>query len=170
MGTSSGHMEPIYQICANTGMYSSKDELLEKDVELSNTRVPHGEVTILEDNFWRLQIYVHSSHRCREYGHYAHSCPTKSSNSNHKAINITVTWDDSDDDHNEHDNPFQEGRNGLRAHIAVINSSCDRSDVFVLETEGEDHNDYESDNYEEPNFEELYSQLVSQLEKLKNEK
>ncbi|KAF6164801.1 hypothetical protein GIB67_037706 [Kingdonia uniflora] len=48
------HMELIYQICANTGMYSSKDELLEKDVELSNTRVPHGEVTILEDNFWRL--------------------------------------------------------------------------------------------------------------------
>ncbi|KAF6168225.1 hypothetical protein GIB67_011610 [Kingdonia uniflora] len=44
------HMELIYQICANTGMYSSKDELLEKDVELSNTRVPHGEVTILEDN------------------------------------------------------------------------------------------------------------------------
>ncbi|KAF6148909.1 hypothetical protein GIB67_014280, partial [Kingdonia uniflora] len=43
----SGHIELIYQICANTGMYSSKDELLEKDVELSNTRVPHGEVTIL---------------------------------------------------------------------------------------------------------------------------
>ncbi|KAF6162561.1 hypothetical protein GIB67_003107 [Kingdonia uniflora] len=44
------YMELIYQICANTGMYSSKDELLEKDVELSNKRVPHGEVTILEDN------------------------------------------------------------------------------------------------------------------------
>ncbi|KAF6160484.1 hypothetical protein GIB67_019253 [Kingdonia uniflora] len=58
-----GHMELIYQICANTGMYSSKDELLEKDVELSNTRVPHGEVTILEDNSWRLQIYVYSWHR-----------------------------------------------------------------------------------------------------------
>ncbi|KAF6168067.1 hypothetical protein GIB67_011452 [Kingdonia uniflora] len=56
-------MELIYQICANTGMYSSKDELLEKDVELSNTRVPYGEVTILEDNSWRLQIYVHSWHR-----------------------------------------------------------------------------------------------------------
>ncbi|KAF6177016.1 hypothetical protein GIB67_040914 [Kingdonia uniflora] len=28
------HMELIYKICANTGMYSSKDELLEKDVEL----------------------------------------------------------------------------------------------------------------------------------------
>ncbi|KAF6138850.1 hypothetical protein GIB67_018581 [Kingdonia uniflora] len=60
------HMELIYQICANTGMYSSKDELLEKDVELSNTRVPHGEVTILEDNSWRLQIYVHSWHRVQE--------------------------------------------------------------------------------------------------------
>ncbi|KAF6175708.1 hypothetical protein GIB67_022710 [Kingdonia uniflora] len=57
------HMELIYQISANTGMYCSKDELLEKDVELSNTRVPHGEVTILEDNSWRLQIYVHSWHR-----------------------------------------------------------------------------------------------------------
>ncbi|KAF6135976.1 hypothetical protein GIB67_006868 [Kingdonia uniflora] len=45
-----GHMELIYQICANTGMYSSKDELLERDVELSSTKVPHGEVTILEDN------------------------------------------------------------------------------------------------------------------------
>ncbi|KAF6146230.1 hypothetical protein GIB67_011702 [Kingdonia uniflora] len=56
-------MELIYQICANTVMYSSKDELLENDVELSNTRVPHGEVTILEDNSWRLQIYVHSWHR-----------------------------------------------------------------------------------------------------------
>ncbi|KAF6160889.1 hypothetical protein GIB67_041943 [Kingdonia uniflora] len=44
------HMELIYQICANTRMYSSKDELLEKDVELSNIRVPHGEVTILKDN------------------------------------------------------------------------------------------------------------------------
>ncbi|KAF6152051.1 hypothetical protein GIB67_031373 [Kingdonia uniflora] len=53
-------MELIYQICTNTGIYSSKDELLEKDVELSNTRVPHGKVTILEDNSWRLQIYVHS--------------------------------------------------------------------------------------------------------------
>ncbi|KAF6167391.1 hypothetical protein GIB67_020697 [Kingdonia uniflora] len=50
----------IYQICVNTGMYSSKDELLEKDVELLNTRVPHGEIIILEDNSWRLQIYVHS--------------------------------------------------------------------------------------------------------------
>ncbi|KAF6144131.1 hypothetical protein GIB67_004804, partial [Kingdonia uniflora] len=58
-----GHIEPIYKICANTGMYSSKDELLEKDVELSNTRVPHGEVIILKDNSWRLQIYVHSWHR-----------------------------------------------------------------------------------------------------------
>ncbi|KAF6170864.1 hypothetical protein GIB67_015816 [Kingdonia uniflora] len=57
------HMELIYQICANTGMYSSKDELREKDVELSNTRVPHREVTILENNSWRLQIYVHSRHR-----------------------------------------------------------------------------------------------------------
>ncbi|KAF6147394.1 hypothetical protein GIB67_041214 [Kingdonia uniflora] len=56
-------MELIYQICINTWMYSSKDELLEKDVELSNTRVPHGEVTILDDNSWRLQIYVHSWHR-----------------------------------------------------------------------------------------------------------
>ncbi|KAF6158233.1 hypothetical protein GIB67_015027 [Kingdonia uniflora] len=36
------HKELICQICANTGMYNSKDELLEKDVELSNTRVPHG--------------------------------------------------------------------------------------------------------------------------------
>ncbi|KAF6143405.1 hypothetical protein GIB67_029574 [Kingdonia uniflora] len=58
-----GHMELIYQICANTGMYSSKDELLEKDIELSNTWVPYGEVTILEDNSWRLQIYVHSWHK-----------------------------------------------------------------------------------------------------------
>ncbi|KAF6140668.1 hypothetical protein GIB67_013961 [Kingdonia uniflora] len=88
----------------------------------------------------------------------------------HKAMNITITWDDSDDDHNKHDNPFQEGGNRLRAHIDIINSSCDRSDVFVLETYGEDHSDYESDNYEEPNFEELYSQLVSHLEKLKIEK
>ncbi|KAF6151298.1 hypothetical protein GIB67_020620 [Kingdonia uniflora] len=56
-------MELSYQICANTGMYSSKDELLEKDVELSNTRVPHGEVTILENNSWRLLFYVHSLHR-----------------------------------------------------------------------------------------------------------
>ncbi|KAF6134499.1 hypothetical protein GIB67_028520 [Kingdonia uniflora] len=62
------------------------------------------------------------------------------------------------------------GRNGLRAHIAIINSSCDNSNVFALETDGEDHSDYESDNCEEPNFEELYSQLVYQLEKLKNEK
>ncbi|KAF6162622.1 hypothetical protein GIB67_003168, partial [Kingdonia uniflora] len=60
----SGHIEHIDQICANTGMYSSKDELLEKDVELSNTRVPiDGVVTILENNSWRLQIYVHSWHR-----------------------------------------------------------------------------------------------------------
>ncbi|KAF6174962.1 hypothetical protein GIB67_026450 [Kingdonia uniflora] len=56
-------MELIYQIYANTGMYSSKDELLEKDVELSNTRVPHEEVKILEDNSWRLKIYAHSWHR-----------------------------------------------------------------------------------------------------------
>ncbi|KAF6157664.1 hypothetical protein GIB67_037237 [Kingdonia uniflora] len=56
-------MELIYQICVNTGWYSSKDELLEKGVELSNTRVLHGEATILEDNSWRLQIYVHSWHR-----------------------------------------------------------------------------------------------------------
>ncbi|KAF6140962.1 hypothetical protein GIB67_030173 [Kingdonia uniflora] len=53
-------MKLIYQICANIRMFISKDELLEKDAELSNTRVPHGEVTILEDNSWRLQIYVHS--------------------------------------------------------------------------------------------------------------
>ncbi|KAF6135426.1 hypothetical protein GIB67_027300, partial [Kingdonia uniflora] len=59
----SGPIELIYQICANTGMYSSKDELLENDVELSNTRVLHGEVTIMEDNSRRLQIYVHSWHR-----------------------------------------------------------------------------------------------------------
>ncbi|KAF6135321.1 hypothetical protein GIB67_027195 [Kingdonia uniflora] len=44
------HMELSYQICANTGMYNSKDELLEKDAELSNTRVPHEEVIILENN------------------------------------------------------------------------------------------------------------------------
>ncbi|KAF6175138.1 hypothetical protein GIB67_022819 [Kingdonia uniflora] len=56
-------MELSYQICANTGMYSSKDELLEKDVELSNTRVLHEEVTILKDNSWRLKFYVHSWHR-----------------------------------------------------------------------------------------------------------
>ncbi|KAF6170011.1 hypothetical protein GIB67_034403, partial [Kingdonia uniflora] len=97
-------------------------------------------------------------------------CPTKSFNNNNKAKNIIVTWDDSDDDHNEHYNPFQEGGNGLRVHIAVINSSCDHSDIFTLENDGEDQSDYESDNCEEPNFDELYSQLVSQLEKLKNEK
>ncbi|KAF6134132.1 hypothetical protein GIB67_013529 [Kingdonia uniflora] len=56
-------MELSYQICVNTGMYNSKDEMLEKDVELSNTRVSHGEVTILEKNSWRLQFYVHSWHR-----------------------------------------------------------------------------------------------------------
>ncbi|KAF6134978.1 hypothetical protein GIB67_035868 [Kingdonia uniflora] len=56
-------MELIYQICVNTRMYSSNDELLEKDVELSKIRASHGEVTILEDNSWRLQIYVHSWHR-----------------------------------------------------------------------------------------------------------
>ncbi|KAF6173869.1 hypothetical protein GIB67_039820 [Kingdonia uniflora] len=61
------HMELIYQICANTRMYSSKDELLEKDVELSNTRVPHGEVTILEDNSWRLPIYVHHGIGCKSH-------------------------------------------------------------------------------------------------------
>ncbi|KAF6166284.1 hypothetical protein GIB67_008712 [Kingdonia uniflora] len=53
-------MELIYQICANTGMYSSKDELLEKDVELSNTRVLHGRL-----QFWRIThggykfMYIH---------------------------------------------------------------------------------------------------------------
>ncbi|KAF6162531.1 hypothetical protein GIB67_003077 [Kingdonia uniflora] len=56
-------MELIYQICANTGMYNSKDEMLKKDVELSNTRVPHWEVIIFKDNSWRLQIYVHSWHK-----------------------------------------------------------------------------------------------------------
>ncbi|KAF6135421.1 hypothetical protein GIB67_027295 [Kingdonia uniflora] len=54
------HMEPIYQICANTRMYSSKDELLEKDIVLSNTRVPHGEVIILEDNSWRIVVKMDS--------------------------------------------------------------------------------------------------------------
>ncbi|KAF6140617.1 hypothetical protein GIB67_013910 [Kingdonia uniflora] len=48
--------------------------------------------------------------------------------------------------------------------------SSDHFDVFVLETDGDDHKDYESDNCEELSLEELYSQLVSQLEKLKNEK
>ncbi|KAF6137537.1 hypothetical protein GIB67_031816, partial [Kingdonia uniflora] len=41
----SGHMELIYQICVNIRMYNSKDELLEKDAELSSTRVPYEEVT-----------------------------------------------------------------------------------------------------------------------------
>ncbi|KAF6137591.1 hypothetical protein GIB67_007990 [Kingdonia uniflora] len=53
-------MELIYQICTNTGMYSSKDELLEKDVELSNTRVPHGEVTILRITLGGYKfMYIH---------------------------------------------------------------------------------------------------------------
>ncbi|KAF6153951.1 hypothetical protein GIB67_023728 [Kingdonia uniflora] len=56
-------MELIYQICTNIGMYSLKDVLLKNDIELSKTRVPHGEITILVDNSWRLQIYVHSWHR-----------------------------------------------------------------------------------------------------------
>ncbi|KAF6169000.1 hypothetical protein GIB67_038497 [Kingdonia uniflora] len=46
----------------------------------------------------------------------------------------------------------------------------DHFDVFALETDGDDHKDYESDNCDEPSLEELYSQLISQLEKLKNEK
>ncbi|KAF6159941.1 hypothetical protein GIB67_033025, partial [Kingdonia uniflora] len=46
----------------------------------------------------------------------------------------------------------------------------DHFDVFALKTDGDDHNNYESDNREEPSLEELYSQLVSQLEKLMNEK
>ncbi|KAF6152833.1 hypothetical protein GIB67_025851 [Kingdonia uniflora] len=96
-------------------------------------------------------------YRCHKYGHYAHSCPTKSSNSNQKAMNITVTWDDSDDDTNDHDDPFLEGRNGLRAHIVVISTSCDHFDVFGLETDRDDHKDYESDNCVEPSLEELYS-------------
>ncbi|KAF6150288.1 hypothetical protein GIB67_033987 [Kingdonia uniflora] len=48
-------------------------------------------------------------YRCRKYGHYAHSCPTKSSNSNHNAMNIKVTWDD---DNNEFDDHPQEYENG----------------------------------------------------------
>ncbi|KAF6149873.1 hypothetical protein GIB67_008594 [Kingdonia uniflora] len=53
-------MELIYQICANTRMYSSKDELLEKDVELSNTRSHMGRL-----QFWRITLggykfmYIH---------------------------------------------------------------------------------------------------------------
>ncbi|KAF6159377.1 hypothetical protein GIB67_032148 [Kingdonia uniflora] len=109
-------------------------------------------------------------YRCHMYGQYAHNYPTKSFNSNQKAMNITVTWDDSNDDTNDHDDPFLEGRNGLRAHIVKISSSCDHFDMFALETNGDDHKDYEIDNCVEPSLEELYSQLVSQLKKLKNEK
>ncbi|KAF6139697.1 hypothetical protein GIB67_002502 [Kingdonia uniflora] len=77
---------------------------------------------------------------------------------------------ENDDDSNDHVDPFQEGGNGLRAHIAVISSGSDHFDVFALKTDGDDHKDYESDNCEELSLEEVYSQLVSQLEKLKNEK
>ncbi|KAF6170412.1 hypothetical protein GIB67_014342 [Kingdonia uniflora] len=75
-----------------------------------------------------------------------------------------------DDDFDDHVDLFQEGGNGLRAHIAVISSRSDHFDVFALETDGDDHKDYESDNCEESSLGKLYSQLVSQLEKLKNEK
>ncbi|KAF6175785.1 hypothetical protein GIB67_035912 [Kingdonia uniflora] len=57
-----GHMELIYQICANTGMYSSKDELLVKDVELSNTRVPHGEVSMRSPEFILLSMSLPTPH------------------------------------------------------------------------------------------------------------
>ncbi|KAF6146209.1 hypothetical protein GIB67_011681 [Kingdonia uniflora] len=46
----------------------------------------------------------------------------------------------------------------------------DHFDVFALETDGDDHKDYESINCEELSLEELYSQLVSQLKKLNNQK
>ncbi|KAF6141395.1 hypothetical protein GIB67_021211 [Kingdonia uniflora] len=65
---------------------------------------------------------------CHKYGHYAHSCPTKSSNINHKAMNIKVTWDDENDEFDVNNDHPQE---------------------------------YEND---------LYSQLISELEKLKKEK
>ncbi|KAF6135397.1 hypothetical protein GIB67_027271 [Kingdonia uniflora] len=66
------HMELIYQICANTRMYSSKDEVLEKDVKLSNTRVLYGEVAILEDNSWRVHESIIGVSWCKSCKHLEH--------------------------------------------------------------------------------------------------
>ncbi|KAF6173397.1 hypothetical protein GIB67_027092 [Kingdonia uniflora] len=107
-------------------------------------------------------------YRCYKYGHYAHSCPTKSSNSNHKAVNIKVSWDDDNDEFDDHPQEYKNGN--YCAFPSIINSSNNYSDTFELENFIEGQSDYESDNSEEPKIEELYSQLISQLEKLKKEK
>ncbi|KAF6150111.1 hypothetical protein GIB67_035721, partial [Kingdonia uniflora] len=107
-------------------------------------------------------------YRCHKYGHYAHNCPTKNSNSNYKAMNIKVTWDDDNDEFDDHSQEYE--NDNYCAFSSIINSSNNYSDPFELENFIEGQSDYKSDNSEEPKIEELYSQLISQLEKLKKKK
>ncbi|KAF6174826.1 hypothetical protein GIB67_032900 [Kingdonia uniflora] len=61
-------------------------------------------------------------------------------------------------------------QNGTLHKMSIINSNSNYYDSFELENSIEDQSDNKTNNREEPKFEDLYSQLVSHLEKLKNEK
>ncbi|KAF6134900.1 hypothetical protein GIB67_002301 [Kingdonia uniflora] len=105
--------------------------------------------------------------KCHKFGHYAHSCPSKKSGINHKAMNICVTWDDSDDEHgnNEIHSQVVDNENFI-AYLAFLTCGNSNFDVFELENSDENQSNQEQDEFDDPTLKDLYAQTLAKCMKL----
>ncbi|KAF6138440.1 hypothetical protein GIB67_028012 [Kingdonia uniflora] len=95
--------------------------------------------TNLDTNLSLIECY-----KCHKLGHYAHSSPNKKSGTNHKVMNISVTWDDSDDENNNNESHPQVVDNGnYCAYPTILNCDNDNYDIFKLENFVENQSDQE---------------------------
>ncbi|KAF6156438.1 hypothetical protein GIB67_001481 [Kingdonia uniflora] len=96
-----------------------------------------------------------------------HNCPNKKSGTNHKAMNISVTWDDSDNENNNNESHPQVADNGnYCVYLVFLNYGNDNYDIFELENFIENQSDQEQNEFEDLNLEDLYAQTFAKCMKL----
>ncbi|KAF6161109.1 hypothetical protein GIB67_007750, partial [Kingdonia uniflora] len=106
-------------------------------------------------------------YKYHKFGHYVHSCPNKKSGTNNKAMNISVTSDDSDDEHdNNESNPQVVDNRKYCAYPEFLNCGNNNFDVFEVENNDENQSNQEQNEFEDPHLEDLYAQTLAKCMKL----
>ncbi|KAF6154401.1 hypothetical protein GIB67_028293 [Kingdonia uniflora] len=82
-------------------------------------------------------------------------------------MNISVTWDDSDDEHDNNESNPQVVDNGQYcAYPAFLNCGNNNFDIFELENSDENHSNQGKNEFADPNLKDLYAQTLAKCMKL----
>ncbi|KAF6145175.1 hypothetical protein GIB67_020366 [Kingdonia uniflora] len=148
--------------------YVQKCEFQKQEQSVNRKSRTHDQLKLTN---WQTNLDTNQSQiECYKYhklGHYAHRCPNRKSGTNHKAMSINATWDDSDNEHDNNESHTQVVDNGnYIAYLAFLNCGNNNFDVFELENSDENQSNQEHDEFDDPNLEDLYAQTLAKYMKL----